>query len=328
MAARSASSRPSHRFSSYARCARRVGCTMVASDARTDTAEIAAPKIWPGGMAHDGNMRRDNRVQRLSMPGDGDRRRAQIGRANPAPRRQAVGGLVAGSTWEQPPAGPTVWRRRSASGSLSPPRACPDGRPGQRPRRISRYRTPGSMGSARRQAPHRSWTREWPTDGNSAPRQRLPGPAPSARPPATPPHCPAAAASAAPAAVPPQAAAPTSRAPEGRRHGAAAPRRRRPAGPARAAHRRQRRCPLHRRPDLRAAAEAVQPALPGGRDRLRRLVRRRPPAGLGHAVARDRAQRLPLRARQPHHDHRGRHRRPADRARSGSWRCWPGARRS
>ena len=47
--------------------------------------------------------------------------------------------------------------------------------------------------------------------------------------------------------------------------------------------RRQRRCPLDRRPDLRAAAEAVQPAVPAGGGRFRRLARHRRPAGLGHA---------------------------------------------
>ena len=41
--------------------------------------------------------------------------------------------------------------------------------------------------------------------------------------------------------------------------------------------RRQRRCPLHRRPDLLAAAEAVQPPVPGGGGGVRRLARRSAP---------------------------------------------------
>ena len=84
-------------------------------------------------------------------------------------------------------------------------------------------------------------------------------------------------------------------------------------GPAQGAHRRQRRCAVHRRPDLRPAAEAVEPALHDGCRRLGRVARRRRPAGVGHAGARDRAQRLLRRAGQPDHDHRGGHHLAADR---------------
>ena len=51
--------------------------------------------------------------------------------------------------------------------------------------------------------------------------------------------------------------------------------------------RRQRRCALDRRPDLRAAAEAVQPAVHGGRGGLRRMARRSASCSPGPCCRRD-----------------------------------------
>ena len=65
-----------------------------------------------------------------------------------------------------------------------------------------------------------------------------------------------------------------------------APRQAASGGSGAAQDRRQRRCPLDRRPDLFAAAEAVQPAVPGRGGCFRRMVRHRRHFCLGHAGVR------------------------------------------